>query len=282
MNLTNISVSDSDAGVTPVYQSGDTDTDNELDTNETWIYQDTGTSTAGQYMNTGTATGEDSLGTVVNDIDDSHYFGANAGINIEKSTNGQDSDSAPGQNIDVGNSITWSYVVTNVTALPLSSVTVTDSDVGVTPVYQSGDTNTDNLLDPSETWTYQATGTATAGQYANTGTATALDSGLNLVGDTDDSHYYGTLAAVTIEKTTNGIDADTPTGPVIALGSSITWEYTVTNTGTVSLTSPSVTDNIPSVSPAYQSGDTDTDSEIDPGETWIYQATGTSVAGTIL
>jgi hypothetical protein len=51
------------------------------------------------------------------------------------------------------------------------------------------------------------------------------------------------LPGVDIEKATNGVDADTPTGPQIVVGAPVTWTYLVTNTGNVELTGVTVTDN---------------------------------------
>lgn len=53
-------------------------------------------------------------------------------IDIEKDTNGEDADNPPGPSILVGDPITWTYVVTNITDPPrtLRSVVVTD-DQGV-------------------------------------------------------------------------------------------------------------------------------------------------------
>jgi hypothetical protein len=127
------------------------------------------------------------------------------GIDIEKSTNGDDADTPTGPELIVGDAVNWEYVVTNPGLITLSTVVVTD-DMGVTPVYQSGDTNGDDLLDPSETWIYTATGVAVAGQYANIGTVTAVvgapetsddaallgivDAGVgDTITDTDPSHY---------------------------------------------------------------------------------------------
>ena len=51
-------------------------------------------------------------------------------VDIEKFTNGQDADEAPGPTIPVGGQVTWTYVVTNQSALTFTSLTVTD-DRGV-------------------------------------------------------------------------------------------------------------------------------------------------------
>lgn len=53
---------------------------------------------------------------------------------------------------------------------------------------------------------------------------------------------YDVNPAVEIEKHTNDIDADAPTGPEVAIGSTVIWTYWVTNTGDVPLYF-SVTDN---------------------------------------
>ncbi|MDA0525184.1 PKD domain-containing protein [Methanococcoides alaskense] len=50
--------------------------------------------------------------------------------------------------------------------------------------------------------------------------------------------------SISIEKFTNGQDADTGTGPIIPVGSEVNWTYVVTNTGTIALTSVNVTDDI--------------------------------------
>src|SRR5262249_50077855 len=92
-------------------------------------------------------------------------------------------------------------------------------------------------------------GIAQLGQYANTGTVTATTPSGRIVQDTDPSHYFGEPgfieqgAAITIKKYTEGEDADTPPGPLIAVGSPVHWTYVVTNTGSVVLNSVQVTDD---------------------------------------
>ena len=56
------------------------------------------------------------------------------------------------------------------------------------------------------------------------------------------TYTYGN-PAIDIEKSTNGEDADEPTGPHIAAGDPVTWTYVVTNTGDVKLVNVAVSDD---------------------------------------
>jgi LPXTG-motif cell wall-anchored protein len=186
----------------------------------------TGTAERGQYANTATVTGVDEAGTTVSDDDPSHYFGFIVDIDIEKATNGEDADEPTGPQIPVGDQVTWTYTVTNPGDFPLGDVVVTD-DQGVTPVFQGGDTNGDDLLDVDETWLYEATGTAEPGQYANVATAVgsnALEDDAEDVTDSDPSHYFGvdegtaTLGdTVWLDNNRNGVQDDGEVGVPEAL-----------------------------------------------------------------
>jgi hypothetical protein len=124
-------------------------------------------------------------------------------IHIEKATNGEDADTGTGPTILAGCPVKWTYTVTNTGSTALTDIHVTDDKIAaVSPVdsngdgHNDGDTDRDNKLDPTETWLYQATGTATAGQYSNIATATGTSGGTTF-SDTDPSHYLGLTLTLT-------------------------------------------------------------------------------------
>ena len=291
--LSNLSVTD-DKGVTPVYQSGDTDGDSLLDVTETWTYTASTTATAGQYENTGTVTGNpvDEQGTDIpgltdqTDSDIDHHFGATAGVNIVKLTNGTDNNSPTGPVVPVGSTVTFTYIVTNSGNVPLADVSVVDDVLGAVTNFVGGDTDNDGLLDLTETWTYTASTTATAGQYENTGTVTGNpvdEQGTDIPGltdqtDSDIDHHFGANPDIKIVKYVNGDDADTPTGPHVPVGSTVTFTYIVTNTGNVPLSNVSVTDDKLGTITSF-TGDTDNDGLLDLTETWTFTKTATALAG---
>ena len=104
-------------------------------------------------------------------------------VRVEKSTNGEDADDAPGPKVLVGSTVTWSYVVSNTGTVPLTSVAVTDDREGA--VSCPGTT-----LAVGQSMTCTKTGTAVAGQYSNVATVTASHAS-GQVTDTDASHYFG-------------------------------------------------------------------------------------------
>ncbi len=275
VDLSNVSVTD-DQVANITYISGDVDNDNVLDLTESWIYTAAGTTTAGDYSNIGTATGQYGTLTVTAN-DPSNYFGADPSAAINKTTNGGD-----GLTILEGNAVTWTYTVTNTGNVSLSNVSITDDRVA-NITYVSGDVDNDNVLDLTETWTYTATGTAVAGDYTNIGTVTApfTDS----VGNTetatasDPSNYFGANPGININKITdNGaVQGD---GILVQEGSAIKWIYEVTNTGNVALSNITVADDQVTAGITYVSGDTNNNSLLDTDEKWVYEASGTAILGS--
>ncbi|KQZ83133.1 hypothetical protein ASD56_12450 [Microbacterium sp. Root166] len=167
-------------------------------------------------------------------------------IEIKKATNGDDAEVAPGPNVTVGGAVRWTYVVRNTGGVNLTDVTVTDDKVPSADIDCNGtDSNVvPGPIAPDATFTCVATGTATLGQYENTGTVRGLDPTLAPVSDEDLSHFFGIAPEVDIEKATNSEDADVPTGPNVTVGEDVRWTYVVRNTGNVPLTNITVTDDV--------------------------------------
>ena len=106
-------------------------------------------------------------------------------VDIEKATNGVDADQAPGVQLDVGDPVTWTYVVTNTGGFVLRRVAVTDDMIGAITCPKTE-------LAIGESMICTATGVAAAGQYANVGTVEAWAFELPWT-DSDPSHYFGNV-----------------------------------------------------------------------------------------
>jgi uncharacterized repeat protein (TIGR01451 family) len=170
------------------------------------------------------------------DVTVTYQFEAPA-IEIEKATNGEDADTPTGPQIFVGDPVDWTYVVTNTGNVDLTNITVTD-DQGVAV------TCPQDALTVGASMTCTATGVATLGQYANTGTVTGTAPDDSVVTDADPSHYIGAprgdvqqLPAIEIVKS--------PATQTLVLGSgddTANFTISVTNTGLVELINVAVTD----------------------------------------
>src|SRR5205823_5478007 len=84
--------------------------------------------------------------------------------------------------------------------------------------------------------------------------------------------------AIKIVKFVNGQDADCPTGPHVAVGSTVTFTYVVTNPGNVPLANVVVSDDKLGPITSFQ-GDANGNGLLDPTETWTYTTTATALAG---
>lgn len=154
----------------------------------------------------------------------------NPSIDIEKATNGSDADTPTGPAIVIGDPVNWTYAVTNTGDVALSNVSVTD-DQGVTV------TCPQDTLAVGESMNCTASGVASAGQYANVGTATGSP-GEGTVTDTDPSHYIGVQIDLAIEKTDGDLD-------FVAEGGSLVYTLTYQNLGEVDLTGVVISDTVP-------------------------------------
>ena len=182
-----------------------------------------------------------------------------ADLSLVKFVNGQDADSPTGPHVAAGSTVTFTYVVTDTGNVPVSGVVVRD-DNGTpanpaddfNPTFSGGDTNTNGLLDTTETWTYTATATALAGQQTNVGTVTGQDvNTLTTVTDDNPANYFGDAPAV--PPPTSDFDGDSK--------SDIPWQ---SNNGTAAIWLMDGTNStfVGAVGP------------FNPGPTWHIKATG--------
>jgi len=163
------------------------------------------------------------------------------GIDIEKATNGEDADLAPGPTLTSGSTATFTYVVTNTGNIALTNIAVTDDDLGAVCTIDD--------LAVGASSQCEATTTVAPGPYTNLGTAVGVpvinNVELNSVSDTDPSNHRGTVFPnIDIEKATNGVDADAAPGPELVSGTDATFTYVVTNTGNVPLSNIVVSDDV--------------------------------------
>ena len=261
--LANVSVTDSLAGAL-TYVSGDTNTDDLLDTGETWVFAGSYIAPAGtESLNTVTAEGTDFLADVhstVQDTDDCRTVIVHPQVRVVKECTAQ---------VQPGDEINVTATVTNEGDVVLHNVVVTDSLAG-TLSYQSGDTNTDGQLDLTEVWLFTGSYTAPEGDTSsNTVTVTALNTN-NLQVEFSDGCTTDILnpdLAVVKECTSQAHPGD-----------EIDVTATVTNPGDTPLSDVAVSDSLAGAL-SYVSGDTNTNDLLDPGEAWLFSGSYTAPEG---
>ena len=155
------------------FESGDTNNDEALDVNETWVYQ-CAIILSETHTNTVVATGW-ANGISASDIASATVVVGEELvpplIHVTKVPN-------PLALLAGGGAIIYTETITNPGTEPLSNVTLKDDKCS--PMnFISGDTNGDDLLDPSESWIYTCESTLTK-TTTNTATATGEANGLTV------------------------------------------------------------------------------------------------------
>jgi hypothetical protein len=287
----------------PVYVSGDNNGNGILDKSESWVFTSAGAAAAqGLHCNNVLIVATVS-GKTYSATSSACYFGTAPSVQVQKFTNGVHDTASTAIYLPIGQPVTWTYSVTTSGNVAVKISGISDNNGGGTafsPVYVSGDTNGNGLLDPGEIWLYTSAGvvtaTAKAGNYANTVVVTATEPHLGTaLTATDSSYYFGATSSITITKAVNAVDPLHPTraeiaagapGPVLLVGSAVTWTYLVTNTGTTSLSVLDLMDDgggcagcgfpVEAVMTAggFYVGDTNQNGLLDPGETWLFSASG--------
>lgn len=191
----------------------------------------TRTAGSGVFSASAEAHGWDAAGAEVVDGDAHHYLGATAdpAIEIEALVEGFDGDRAPGPRVrQPGETILFTYLVTNTGGLPLTAVRVTDDTLGAVACPGSA-------LAVGETMTCNASVVARLGEFASAGRV-AAESATATVTDSDPIYYHvrtePRLHNLALEVTVNGRDADdAASGPSVPVGDSARFTYAITYTG---------------------------------------------------
>ena len=224
----------------------------------------------GSVTNIATAGGKDPQGNAVTSNQSTVTVPgpvANPSVAITKLTNGSN-----GQDIPVGNPVTWTYQVQNTGNVTLTNVTVTDNEVASSAIVCLGSTN--NViasLAPGASVTCSATGTAVAGAYTNIGTVVGSppSAASHNVTNTSPGSYFGSISSLGLVKSASITGFSAPNIPV-------TYSYAVTNTGNVALANVNVADPMTGLSAVNCGGGTNVISSLAPGATVTCTATYTT------
>jgi len=259
--------------------------------------------------NTATATGEPVIGTLAT-VAPSTATETVAGAPLVELL--KSSTAAPDP-IAVGSLITYTFTVENLGTVTVTNPIIQDAQC-VTPsgdlTFTNGFVSVDaelgeaDELDVGETWTFSCTYPVTqtdidAGTVQNTASATGQDPAGGDVQDTSDSANPGDdpvggdtgndptntplnrIASFTVDKATNS-------APTQA-GDTLVYNFTLRNTGNVSITDPQVNDAkcIDPATPTPSNGDADlisgdinSDNVLTPNEVWVLSCTSIDVTQT--
>ena len=168
-------------------------------------------------------------------------------VKVEKFTQEQHVDSAPGVPVKPGAPVKWTYKFTNIGDLPMDVLDFFDDKVGPLQDPETGAYNYEfvdiSAVDgeneewsPGESVIISATGVATEGPYDNTASFTVYGpfttDAADAVTATDKSYYTGVVPGVKVETRLNGsLVADPANGPEVEADSDLQWTFKVTNSG---------------------------------------------------
>ncbi|RVT74997.1 DUF11 domain-containing protein, partial [Flavobacterium sufflavum] len=304
VSLHNVNVSDPHTGLSAIalQSGGDANTNNILEVNETWIFKASYTVTqadidAGKITNRASVSGLAPDNSPVNDLsgnspttneDNIIIICTTPKIAIVKSNN-----ITVGENgcavLTVGDVVTYTFTVTNPGNVSLHNVNVSDPHTGLSAIalQSGGDANTNNILEVNETWIFKASYTVTqadidAGRITNRASVSGLapdNSPVNdLSGNSPTTNEDNVIIICTTPKIaivkSNNITVGENGCAALKVGDVVTYTFTVTNPGNVSLHNVNVSDPHTGLSAiALQSGgDANTNNILEVNETWIFKA----------
>ena len=276
----------------PTFTGGDTDNDNELDVGEVWTYIYTHVVTGDEVaagddlVNVATADSEETEAVT----DDATVVIADPEISIVKQikANGQwyDADGAPEELKLLATEGKYEYriVVTNTGNVELTGVKVWDPNLGIgkSDAYVIGSLGVDGRKILTAEQISELEFCWSKGNEYNTAYADSDQTGPV----SDDANYFGAIAGLKVDKVTIDEHGTKGDNLVVAAGSDIQWQYSVTNTGNVDITTFSIFDDNGTWDESDDwdvtnlvSGDDNHDGILNVGETWVYVEDGTAIDG---
>ena len=261
--------------------SGDTNSDGVLDPGETWSWTVSGvTVTQNPTVFTATGHGTDTLG---NDITGGTEVDTVSVSTVSPSTTASISSSK--SSVQSGGTVDLTITEANDGDVSLTGAHVVLSrndggtDVGLVAPPTSGDTNSDGVLDPGETWSWTVSGvTVTQNPTVFTATGHGTDTlGNDITGGTE----VDTVSVSTVSPSTTASISSSKSS--VQSGGTVDLTITEANDGDVSLTGAHVVlsrndggTDVDLVAPPT-SGDINSDGVLDPGETWSWTVSGVTV-----
>lgn len=193
---------------------------------------------------------------------------------------------APASVGEPGGPVTYTVVVRNLSAEPVTLTALTDTDAsGVADLLTAGNSTcdgvtlaaSDGVAGGADTTTCTFTGTVTG----NAGSTHVDVVEATVVDDDQTSATAEDDAVVTVTDVLPGIQVVKTASPtVVRVGDLVTYTYAVTTTTSESLADVAVTDD--KCTPvAFVDGDTDGDDLLDAGEIWNFRCTSTLAVDTV-
>ena len=262
LTLTGVTLSDPKCSTAISGPSGDTNSDNKLQTSETWGYSCSHVVTQAEVDTGGNLSNTVTADSIESDADTSTLL-----IPVAQSPSIQVVKSSTTAAVTLaGQVIPYKFTVTNTGNLTLSGISITDPNCSTAVSGPTGDTNSDGKLQTTETWEYNCNRNVTqaeidaGGNLSNTVTADSTESSA----DTD------TLTIPITQNPSIHVVKTSTTTSISAVDDVVPYRFTVTNNGNITLSGVTVVDPKCTSAVSGPSGDSNSDSKLQSTETWVY------------
>ncbi|MBB3207180.1 DNA-binding beta-propeller fold protein YncE [Rhodopirellula rubra] len=270
---------------------GDVDANGVMDPGETWHFRADGLVKDGLVQTTTEVRAVDARGELVIESVDSHYFGRFVAVEMSTQLIGRTTDSTGLYQVQLDEVLVWQQSIANVGARGLTNLELTwgDADssetlVDVMDSYVSGDSDADGIFDADETWVFEHSEVAHAGEHRREWLFDA-DSYVDVsepptpslsISASSSSVYFGVEAAVSLTVLLNQQSLSDSVAVEIDVNQPMVWTYEVRSAGNSPLSGVMVVDDAGTEDPSddvtatLSGGDTNNNGELDLDETWVF------------